>query len=191
MKKNEVVVCVHGGHAEIGSRGASGYIDEVTCDRWVADEITQVLRENGFKAWDISVHNGTQNTVLNDLKVNSERLRATHNISCHFNSFTKNTANGFEIYFPKNWNYTMKSYQGIQTVMQLFCAKFMQINRGLKSGGNLFVCNNLKNCILVEFAFVSNRAESKLYNTEKKCRKKARKFATLYIKHYLNKEIDI
>lgn len=190
MKKEDVIVCVHGGHAEVGSRGAVGFIDEVECDRWIAREIREVLREHGYECYDISVRNGTQTEVLSVLNKRSHDLKATHNISCHFNSFYTETPHGVEIYVPKTWNFLTKEFNRIKRVGERFCEKTRQLNRGIKIGNNLYVCNNLDKCILVEFAFVSNKEESKLYETEKKCRKKARKFAEIYIKQFLEKEVD-
>lgn len=179
MNKKDYVIGVHGGHAEIGSRGAKGFIDEVDCDRIVADEIVTYLMKKGYNAVDISVYEGSQQEVLDELKKRSFNWHTTHNISIHFNAWTTEGANGFEVY-----------YNGDLRKANRLCEKFCRLiplqNRHAKSGTHLFVCNNLRDCILIEMGFVTSPYDSQLYNNEKRLRSKARKIAKLYIKEWLN-----
>ena len=54
------IIGIHGGHAEIGSRGAKGYLDEVNVNRKLVKYIKEYLKKHGYVVKDCSVKSGTQ-----------------------------------------------------------------------------------------------------------------------------------
>ena len=62
------IIGIHAGHAEVGSRGAVGYLDEVNVNRKIVKYIKEYLKKHGYVVKDCTVKCGTQNSVLNGIK---------------------------------------------------------------------------------------------------------------------------
>ena len=71
MTKNDIIG-IHAGHAKIGSRGATGLMDEVVMNRKLKKWTIYYLRKMGYKAVDCSVASGKTSTdVLNKIRKKS------------------------------------------------------------------------------------------------------------------------
>lgn len=151
MKKSKIAVS--GGHAVIGSRGASGLLDEVKKDRLLTKEVVKELKRRGYTAKNLSVRKGTQNEVLNRLYEKHSKFGGDLNISIHLNA---GGGYGFEVLTV-----------GQRTDVSDFCKHFCKLshfrNRGVKDGHELFFCRRLKNSILLEVGFVDNYNDFELW----------------------------
>ena len=97
MMKSDIIG-VHGGHAKIGSRGASALMDEVVVNRKLKKWTIYYLRKMGYNAVDCTVAVGkSSGDVLNKIKKKSIKKKTTVNISIHLNC---GGGNGVEIYLP-------------------------------------------------------------------------------------------
>ena len=94
-------VAVHAGHAVRGSRGATGYMDEVKKNRLLKKYMIKYLKKKKVNVKDLSVHCGTQSKVLFGIAQNfSKKCKkgAWLNVSLHLNSSPSSKANGFEVW---------------------------------------------------------------------------------------------
>ena len=153
MKKEDMVICVHGGHALKGAIGAVGLISESVYDRKIAKAVIERLKEKGYVAYDCSVDTGSSSDVLRGIKLKSQKYGATHNISIHMNSYVNNKASGFEICTS-----TPKVYD---KMCKQISTKLNMANRGCKKRTDLYVINQLTNCVLLEVGFVTSKSDVK------------------------------
>lgn len=153
MKK----ICIHGGHAVIGSRGAKGYLDEVDIDRLLTRKIVSYLHKKGYNVKNINVRSGTQNQVLVRLRDKADKEKATSNISIHLNA---GGGNGFEVWLHPN----AKNKAQWEKACKQICNTTTFKNRGVKESSGLYVLNHLKNCALLEVGFVDSRTDKKIYD---------------------------
>lgn len=153
------MICIHGGHAVIGSRGAVGYMDEVNIDRILTRIVTKYLNSHGLKAKNISVREGSSGDVLYELYHRSIKHRAIYNLSIHLNS---GGGRGIEVYLPLSYRNTEKEDAWASAIASI-ARKTGFKNRGIKYNDRLFVTNNLKNCALIEVGFVDSPKDYNIY----------------------------
>ena len=98
MLSENAVVGIHGGHAVVGSRGASGYMDEVKMDRLIKKACIKELKKRGYKTVDCSVKVAKSAwDCLLKIKKKSAEGRTTINFSVHLNG---GGGHGVEMYLP-------------------------------------------------------------------------------------------
>ena len=146
---NKIVIGVHAGHSKNGiGAGAVGYISESTYDRKIAHFVIKELRKLGYTVKNTTVDTGTQKEVLNGIYTKSQKC--THNISIHLNA---GGGTGFETLVKSNDS-------NVKKLNDKIAKKLNMVNRGVKVRKDLYVLNNLKNCILLECGFVDNVKDS-------------------------------
>lgn len=155
IKKNDVI-CIHGGHAVIGSRGAKGYLDEVKRDRALCKVVVKELKKRGYNVKNISVKTGSNaNIVLRKLKNRSLKNGARHNICFHLNA---GGGHGVEIYPPRIYNGS-----DCKQFLNDFCKMTGFSNRGIKDPGKWYVNRHLSDCYLLEVGFVDSLIDKRIY----------------------------
>ena len=179
MLSKEAVVGIHGGHAVVGSRGASGYMDEVKMDRAIKKACIKELKKRGYKTVDCSVKVAKSSwDCLSKIKKKSVKGRTTINFSVHLNA---GGGHGVEIYLP--WDATVNDCANARRLCSGLSKGFGFPNRGAKGGEKLYVCNHLNNCYLLEIGFVDSKVDKEIYDNYG-CKKIGKKLADLIIKYF-------
>lgn len=179
MLSKKAVVGIHGGHAVVGSRGASGYMDEVKMNRLIKKACIKELNKRGYKTVDCSVKVAkSANDCLFKIKKKSVKGRTTINFSLHLNA---GGGHGVEIYLP--WDATVNDRANAGRLCSGLSKGFGFPNRGVKGCGKLYVCNYLNNCYLLEIGFVDSKVDKEIYD-KYGCDKIGKKLADLIIKYF-------
>ena len=174
MTKNDIIG-IHAGHAKLGSRGASGLMDEVVMNRKLKKWTIYYLRKMGYKAVDCTVCSGKTSTeVLNKIRKKSLKKQTTVNVSIHLNS---GGGNGVEIYLPT----TTSAPKGLEITKKL-CNDFGFANRGVKGIGTFYVNKYLTKGYLIEVGFVDSKMDTLIYN-QYGCKKIGKSIAQAIIKY--------
>ena len=174
MMKSDVIG-IHAGHAKIGSRGASGLMDEVVMNRKLKKWVIYYLGKMGYKAVDCSVATGkTGEEVLSKIRKKSEQKKTTVNVSIHLNS---GGGNGVEIYLPT----TTSIPKGEQFTKKL-CQDFGFADRGVKGVGTFYVNKHLTKGYLLEVGFVDSKMDTLIYD-QYGCKKIGKSIAQAIIKY--------
>lgn len=159
-------VAVHAGHAVRGSRGATGYMDEVNKNRLLKKYMIKYFKQKKVTVKDLSVHSGTQSKVLTGIKANyGKKCKKGDwlNVSLHLNSSPSAKANGFEIWVHQDVYKDKQKLMNLNGLCEEVCERTGFENRGVKTSSGLYVLNNLPNCILFEVGFVSSKKDFYIY----------------------------
>ena len=179
MLSKNAVVGIHGGHAVVGSRGASDYMDEVKMDRAIKKACIKELNKRGYKTVDCSVKVAKSAwDCLLKIKKKSVKGRTTINFSIHLNA---GGGNGVEIYIPNNA--TINDHSNADRLCRDLANYFGFANRGIKRKENLYVCNHLPYAYIIEIGFVDSIVDKEIYDYYG-CNKIGKKLADLIIKYF-------
>ena len=179
MLSKKAVVGIHGGHAVVGSRGASGYMDEVKMNRRVKKACIKELKKRGYNTVDCSVKMAKSAwDCLLKIKKKSVKGKTTINFSIHLNA---GGGNGVEIYLP--YNATINDRSNADRLCRDLANFFGFANRGIKRKENLYVCNHLSHAYIIEIGFVDSIVDKEIYDYYG-CEKIGRKLADLIIKYF-------
>lgn len=169
MKKKKLNL--HAGHNPDGKVGcgAVGYIKESTESRKVLKKLKSLLKSK-YTIYDCTCNNGkSQNDVLYKIVTKCNKHDVEFDLSIHFNSFTKEVkadgkTKGVEVL---TYNKDTKTLQLANQICKEI-AKLGFTNRGVKQRPDLYYLRNTKDrALLIECCFVSDRDDTKLYNTNK------------------------
>ena len=162
-------IAVHAGHAVVGARGASLYMDEVKKNRLLKKYFVQFAKKSKeVNIEDITVHTGSVYGVLSGIKKTfsekcDQRKKKWLNISIHLNASSNREAHGFEIFVRPEILANKKKRQALESLCEEFCEKTGFYNRGVKKSTGLYVLNNLPNCVLCEVGFVTSKKDTEIY----------------------------
>lgn len=151
---------VHGGHNKI-VQGASKFLNEVTEDRKVKNEVIRLLKLQGHTVYDCTDDAGkTQNDNLKNIVKKCNAHSVDLDVSIHLNS---GGGEGIEVYTYDN---------GTKAYATRICDKISKSldikNRGVKNGKGLYVLKNTRaQALLIECCFVDSKKDSSRWNTEK------------------------
>lgn len=162
-------VAVHAGHAVLGSRGATGYMDEVKKNRLLKKYMIKYFKQKKVTVKDLSVHSGTQLMVLDGINANfTKKCKKGNwlNVSLHLNSSPSAKASGFEVWVSPEMYKDRQKLMNLNALCEEFCERTGFTNRGVKKNPCLYVLNKLPNCILLEVGFVTSRKDAKIYESQ-------------------------
>ena len=162
-------VAIHAGHAVIGSRGATGYMDEVKKNRLLKKYMIMYLKNKKVTVKDLTVHSGTQLKVLEGINANFTRKCKKGNwlnVSLHLNSSASPKANGFEVWVHPDVYKDKQKLMNLNALCEEVCERTGFTNRGIKKSTCLYVLNRLPNCVLFEVGFVTSRKDAKIYESQ-------------------------
>ena len=150
---------VHGGHNKIVP-GASGYLDEVTEDRKVKNQLILYLRSMGHTVYDCTDDSGkTQSKNLANITAKCNQHDVTLDISIHLNA---GGGTGTEVLYVSS---SGKTYA--EKVSRAVSSALGITNRGAKKRTDLYVLNHTKSAaILVECCFVDSKIDKGKWNAE-------------------------
>lgn len=162
-------VAIHAGHAVRGSRGATGYMDEVKKNRILKKCMIKYFKKKKVAVKDLSVHSGTQLEVLTGIKANyAKKCKKGDwlNVSLHLNSSPSSKANGFEVWVHPSIYKDKQKLMNLNALCEEVCERTGFTNRGVKKSSRLYVLNKLPNCILFEAGFVTSLKDAKIYESQ-------------------------
>ena len=155
------VINVVAGHSKTAS-GASKYLNEVTEDRKVKDELIKILKENGMEVYDCTSDAGTPSKVLSE-QVQKCNTHKGVDVHIHFNAGTTDPnekTTGTEVFV---YSTSSKCKESAKKVCDNL-ASLGFTNRGLKYSTGLYVLKNSKNpAMLIEVCFVDDKDDYNLY----------------------------
>lgn len=166
---------VHGGHNKI-VQGASKFLNEVTEDRKVKNEVIRLLKLQGHTVYDCTDDVGkTQNDNLKNIVKKCNAHSVDLDVSIHLNS---DGGEGVEVYTYNN---------GTKVYATRICDKISKSldikNRGVKNGSGLYVLKNTRaQALLIECCFVDSKNDSSKWD--------AKKCAKAIVEGILNKSIS-
>lgn len=169
---------VHGGHNKY-STGASKYLNELTEDRKVKNEVIRLLKAQGHTVYDCTDDVGkTQNANLSNIVKKCNPHSVDLDVSIHLNA---GSGTGVEVYVYSDTS----SYA--KTIATRICEKIAKTldikNRRMKYSSSLYVLKHAKApALLIEYCFVDSKADKEKWNT-KKC-------AQAIVEGILNKTIS-
>lgn len=159
-------IAIHAGHAVVGARGASLYMDEVKKNRLLKKYFIQFAKKKA-NIKDLTIHAGSVYGVLRGIVNNFAKKCAKDkkwlNISIHLNASSNRGANGFEIFVRPEIFANKYRRQALEALCAEFCERTGFYNRGVKKSTGLYVLNNLPNCILCEVGFVTSKKDTAIY----------------------------
>lgn len=156
---------VHGGHNRI-VQGASSYLDEVTEDRKICEEVIRLLQAEGYTAYNCTDDSGaTQSKNLANIVARCNAHSVSLDTSIHFNAASKDTGNGktkgVEVY-------VYSSSSSAKAAAQRVCDNIAALgftNRGVKVSTSLYVLRKTSSpAMLIEVCFVDDKDDADLYN---------------------------
>ena len=156
---------VHGGHNRIVP-GASSYLDEVTEDRKICEEVIRLLQAEGHTAYNCSDNSGaTQSKNLANIVARCNAHSVSLDTSIHFNAASKDTGDGktkgVEVY-------VYSSSSAVKAAAQRVCDNIAALgftNRGVKVKTDLYVLRKTASpAMLIEVCFVDDKDDADLYN---------------------------
>lgn len=161
-----MTITIHGGHGYPG-KGAVGvvsYINESIQDRIVASKVESLLKLDGHAVTNITVDEGSASSIVSNLAKRANATKADLNVSIHFNSSGKGTADGVEVLVKpgdaKAKKYAMDILDGI--------VRLGFKNRGIKERTDLYILNNMKTpTVLIECCFADSQADFRKYDATK------------------------
>lgn len=150
---------VNGGHTPTAP-GASGYLDELSCDRAIKDSLIQILRDRGHEVTDSTSpdsYNVNDDLVYQANKANASGAELA--VSIHLNA---GGGTGTEVYYyPGSYsgsNYASAVSSKVSSVLGLR-------NRGAKSSSSLYWLRSTSmTAILVEVCFVDTWEDKVAYD---------------------------
>ena len=162
-------VAVHAGHAVRGSRGATGYMDEVKKNRLLKKYMIKYLKKKEVNVKDLSVRCGTQSKVLFGIAQNFSKKckKGTWlNVSLHLNSSPSAKANGFELWVSPEMYKDKEKLMNLNALCEEVCERTGFENRGVKKTTCLYVLHKLPNCVLFEVGFVTSKKDFGIYKNK-------------------------
>ena len=146
-------IAVAGGHTPTAP-GASGYLDELECDRALKDKTIAELSRRGHEVIDVTADSWADvNTDLSQQVARANASGADLFVSHHFNAFN-GSAHGTECWYYSGdtWGRDISEFISHNTASALGVA-----NRGAKGTTGLYVlnCSNMT-AVLTETCFVDN-----------------------------------
>ena len=167
---------VHGGHNKY-STGASKYLNELTEDRKVKNEVIRLLKSQGHTVYDCTDDSGkSQSANLSNIVKKCNAHDVDLDISIHLNA---GGGTGVEAYI-----YPGSSSKDEATRICSKIASALGIrNRGVKTSTSLYVLKHTKApAVLVECCFVDSKTDKEKWN--------ATKCAKAIVEGILNKTIS-
>ena len=152
---------VHGGHNSHVT-GAAKYLNELTEDRKVKNEIIRLLKAQGHTVYDCTDDSGTtQNANLSNIVKKCNAHAVDLDISIHLNA---GGGNGVETYIYPNSSAKDEATRICSKVSSALGIK----NRGVKNGSNLYVVRSTNSpAILVECCFVDSKEDAERWDANK------------------------
>lgn len=152
---------VHGGHNSHVT-GASKYLNELTEDRKVKNEVIRLLKAQGHTVYDCTDDSGTtQNANLSNIVKKCNAHSVDLDISIHLNA---GGGTGVEAYIYPNSSAKDEATRICSKVSSALGIK----NRGVKDGSNLYVVRNTNApAILVECCFVDSTTDRDHWDANK------------------------
>lgn len=152
---------VHGGHNSHVT-GASKYLNELTEDRKVKNEVIRLLKAQGHTVYDCTDDSGTtQNANLSNIVKKCNAHSVDLDISIHLNA---GGGTGVEAYIYPNSSAKDEATRICSKVSSALGIK----NRGVKDGSNLYVVRNTNApAVLVECCFVDNTTDRDHWDANK------------------------
>ena len=153
-------VAISCGHNCTGDTGADGYVLEDNITWRVGQRLSTYLANKGYDAYVCNPNRETLNVreSLNKRITNANAWSPQVYISIHCNAYDNNQAKGTEVYYyPGN-----QSGEALATeISKELAGLYKTVNRGAKPNVS-FMELRTTNCtaILIELAFVTNRADS-------------------------------
>lgn len=155
-----MIINVHGGHNRFVS-GASQYLNEVTEDRLVKNEVIALLKKSGHTVYDCTDEDGKkQNDNLKNIVQKCNSHHVDLDVSIHLNA---GGGHGVEVLYCDD------NMKGMAANVSLKIANALGIyNRGAKKSTGLYVLNSTKApAILIECCFVDSREDQKKWNVNR------------------------
>ena len=151
---------VHGGHNSHVT-GASKYLNELTEDRKVKNEVIRLLKAQGHTVYDCTDDSGTtQNANLSNIVKKCNAHSVDLDISIHLNG----GGTGVEAYIYPNSSAKDEATRICSKVSSALGIK----NRGVKDGSNLYVVRNTNApAVLVECCFVDSTIDRDHWDANK------------------------
>lgn len=152
---------VHGGHNSHVT-GASKYLNELTEDRKIKNEMIRLLKAQGHTVYDCTDDAGkTQNDNLKNIVSKCNARSVDLDISIHLNS---GGGTGVETYIYKN--------SSVRDEATRICSKIANTlgikNRGVKTSSSLYVLKHTKApAILIECCFVDSKIDREKWDANK------------------------
>ena len=152
---------VHGGHNSHVT-GASKYLNELTEDRKVKNEVIRLLKAQGHTVYDCTDDSGTtQNANLSNIVKKCNAHSVDLDISIHLNA---GGGTGVETYIYPNSSAKDEATRICSKVSSALGIK----NRGVKDGSNLYVVRNTNApAVLVECCFVDSTTDRDHWDADK------------------------
>lgn len=152
---------VHGGHNSHVT-GASKYLNELTEDRKVKNEVIRLLKAQGHTVYDCTDDSGTtQNANLSNIVKKCNAHSVDLDISIHLNA---GGGTGVEAYIYPNSSAKDEATRICSKVSSALGIK----NRGVKDGSNLYVVRNTNApAVLVECCFVDSTTDKDHWDANK------------------------
>ncbi len=149
---------VNGGHS-YSAPGASGYLDEVECDRAVKDALIAELGARGYETSDSTSDASSPRSVLAEQARLANASGADLGVSIHFNA---GGGTGVEVWY---WEGSDSGYEYAKEVSARLASALGLPNRGAKGTRNLYWLNTTTmTSILVEVCFVDRSEDYDAYN---------------------------
>jgi N-acetylmuramoyl-L-alanine amidase len=144
----------------IGSEGAIGYLNELQCNKEVANALTPLLEQAGHEVIQCSVADPSIDYVKSTHFANTQNLDLL--ISIHFNAASE-SAHGTEVLHYPNSSVILLAQQVCDNISNALGTT----NRGLKPVRNIYIIGQ-SNCkaMLIEGLFVTNKEDCDKYNAK-------------------------
>ena len=157
-----MIIGIDKGHAIVGSRGASGLLDEVNENRKIGNRLIELLKEKGHTVVDCSCDNAsTSSSQLAGIKQRANAQKLDLFVSIHLNS---GGGHGTETYtYPNSSASTKAKAKAINDAVVGSCG-FR--NRGVKEGNLYVLRETVAPAVLVEVCFVDSSEDKSKLNTE-------------------------
>lgn len=150
---------VNGGHS-YSAPGASGYLDEVECDRAVKDALIAELSARGYETSDSTSGASNARAVLAEQARLCNASGADLGVSIHLNS-DSGTASGVEVWY---WTGSDSGYEYAKDASARLASVLGLPDRGAKATRNLYWLNTtIMTSVLVEVCFVDSYKDYTAY----------------------------
>lgn len=160
-----MIIGIDKGHAIIGSRGASGLLDEVNENRKIGNRLIEMLREKGHTVIDCSVDEASNmKTQLAGIvqKANAQKLDLF--VSIHLNA---GGGHGTETYiYNGNYNGKQANKDKAKQINDAVVSSCNFRNRGVKEENFHVLRETVAPAVLIEVCFVDSAEDKQKLNTE-------------------------
>lgn len=160
------LVVIDSGHSELtaGKRSLDGSLMEYEFNLDVSNRIARLLKSKGVDAKIVQVKNANSAAELKERCKIANGLKADILVSIHANAFSKETANGWEIFCYKMQGESKK----LADCIHAESIPFLNItDRGIKDGSNLAMVRDTNMpAVLIEHGFYTNTKELALLKSD-------------------------